>query len=184
MYGLGRSRSNHSETFSSRNGGGEGTEGFAEFDLEIHPLLHVGTACVAQDGTSAEGPRAELHAPLEPAHHAPLVEELGHDGSELLLGEDAVGNAKFLEAGAKGFVRPGRPEAGSPLGILPLHDVPLPIEKLMPCEEGRPIAPPASPAAGCIHRSSKGPSRRMRALATQFRAQPPARQRFRAPVVS
>ncbi len=40
-----------------------------------------------------------------------------------------------------------------------------------------PTAPPASPAAGWIQRSSKGPSRRRRPLATQLRATPPARHR-------
>ena len=52
------------------------------------------------------------------------------------------------------------------------------------CQTNRaaPRAPPASPAAGWIQRFSKRPSRRIRPLATQFSATPPARQRFFMPV--
>ena len=45
-----------------------------------------------------------------------------------------------------------------------------------------PNAPPASPAAGWIQRSSNRPSRNTLPLATQFSATPPARQRLGMPV--
>src|SRR2546422_7543790 len=45
-----------------------------------------------------------------------------------------------------------------------------------------PRAPPASPAAGWIQSRLKGPSRKIRPLATQLSATPPARQRFSSPV--
>ena len=47
-----------------------------------------------------------------------------------------------------------------------------------------PSAPPASPAAGWIQRSSNTPARCSSPLATQFSATPPARQRRDSPVTS
>ena len=47
-----------------------------------------------------------------------------------------------------------------------------------------PSEPPASPAAGWIHRSSKMPSRRILPFATQLSATPPAMQSFDMPVAS
>ncbi len=49
---------------------------------------------------------------------------------------------------------------------------------------GAPRAPPASPAAGWIQRSSKIPARSSTPLATQLSATPPAMQRLRLPVIS
>ena len=52
------------------------------------------------------------------------------------------------------------------------------------CQTNRaaPSAPPASPAAGWIQRSSNAPSRSSRPLATQLSATPPARTRCFIPV--
>src|SRR5215207_490461 len=54
------------------NGRREGAEGLALLDALVEDLLHVGAARVYYDGAVAEGARAELHPPLEPAHHGPV----------------------------------------------------------------------------------------------------------------
>ena len=72
---------------------------------------------------------------------------------------------------ARSWRVPGRRRAGAPGGGR------APVRRAW-ASAAAPSAPPASPAAGCTNSRSNGPSRRMRPLATQLSATPPAMQRF------
>ena len=62
--------------------------------------------------------------------------------------------------------------------VVPVCGLPLPGS----IQSAAPSAVPASPAAGCTQIRLNGPRSRSRAFMTQFKATPPARQRFSSPV--
>ena len=64
----------------------ERPESFALFHLVVEVLDHRRIARIGEDRSVAEGPRTELHPPLEPTHHRAAVEGLGNDRRELLVG--------------------------------------------------------------------------------------------------
>ena len=51
--------------------GRKGTEFFAEFDLGIEVVLHLGTARIGEDRAGAEGARAPFIAAVQDTHDAP-----------------------------------------------------------------------------------------------------------------
>jgi hypothetical protein len=59
---------------------GEGPEGLAVLDLQVHHRLHLRGARIADDGATAQRARAEFHATLHQAHHVLLRHDLGHRG--------------------------------------------------------------------------------------------------------
>ena len=68
MYGLSASRSNHSSATFAQHRRSERPKGFAVLHLQVEYGLHARRSRVAQDRSGAERARAELHAPLKPAH--------------------------------------------------------------------------------------------------------------------
>src|SRR5690554_699024 len=68
------------------HGRAERAPAFAELDLFVDPVGDPLDARAADDGAAAQGPRAELHAPLEPGdrialHHDLDLEGEGHEGA-------------------------------------------------------------------------------------------------------
>src|SRR5262245_26142748 len=58
--------------------GCKGTERLAVLNLEVKPLLHVGSARIAEDGAGSERPRAKFHPSLKPTDR--LLVYKGIDG--------------------------------------------------------------------------------------------------------
>ena len=116
-------------------------------------------AGVAQDAAAAQGPRAELHAALQPADDLLRGDQLGDAVAQLVFVVRAGGTWRPGRRGTRGsrrsekrgpeqraaLLRPaGRRCAGCPSSWCQMN-------------RAAPSAPPASPAAGWIQMSSNGP---------------------------
>jgi len=62
--------------FVLRHRGGEGTEGFPEFDPGIENILHLRIARIGQNGSVAQGPGSGLHPSVKPSNDVASGEQL------------------------------------------------------------------------------------------------------------
>ncbi len=74
--------------------GREGPELLTELDSRVDDLAHVGPPRIRHDAPVAERPGAQLHPPLEPAHHLPLGDALGRPPAQVVVGFVANGTAR------------------------------------------------------------------------------------------
>ena len=199
MYGLSPSSSNHAATCSRSTAGANGRNDSRNLILKFISDCIFGERGSPMIDRAAERAGPELHPALQQADDLPFGEERGHlvgqarpvqraglrhplsssHASNLIVAEPraekrpthAVGvrGARSSPAGMRGLSVPCARRLARWGAACPDTDAKA---------QATPTAPPASPAAGWIQISSKGPSRRIRPLPTQLSATPPARHRF------
>ena len=165
--------SKYSCTCSRSTAGANGRNALAELDLQVHHLLHLRRARVADDrrppapaARTPSGPGTSRRPSRRPAIRRPA-------GDRLVAVERLVRSPRAAEERRDLVVVEARPEQRPALRVRRPRRPRL-AEHVVSEQQRTPSAPPASPAAGWIQRSSNGPSRQIRPLPTQFSATPPA----------
>src|SRR5699024_217417 len=149
-----------------------GAELFTSLD-PVEPFQVVPSGGICQKGTVPRGPYSER--PWNQATRASSCSARATSAA-MSSGRSYSTSASVRKAASPSSSQPrprSAPTIGSILSPRSAADWSAP-----------PRAVPASPAAGWIHTSSKGPSLTMRLLATQLRATPPAIANRRCPVCS
>ena len=139
MYGLSCSgfRSNHSEARSRSTAGANGRK------LSRNLILTFMVACMAGERGSprmlrTQGPRAELHPPLEPADDLAVGQQGGDVVEQLALVVEPPPGCAVRGQGSLDFVgREARAEEAPLLGIAAVGPSGV-VQELMPDEQGRP----------------------------------------------
>ena len=122
----------------AQHAGSKGPEALPELDLEVHDRLHLRRPGVANDAARPQGPRAELHPAVEPAHRlllrhglSDVLQQLRLVAKIMVTGPGLV--EKLLDL-ARGILRP---QEAAHLCILAVGRPRL-VQQLVPDEQGSP----------------------------------------------
>ncbi len=120
---------------------GEGPEGFTELDAQVHGRLHRLAAGVADDAARPQRPRAELHPPVEPAHHLAADHRLSGGLQQLaFVGNKLVADASPIQEPANVLVAERRPQPGAAHRVGAVGGARA-VQQLVLDEQGRPKRP-------------------------------------------
>src|SRR5438132_650515 len=72
-----------------QHNGRKRTKAFTKLDLHVHDGLHLGVACVTENTSGTQGPRAKFHSALEPANDLSGVDRCRHVLAERCIIIDA-----------------------------------------------------------------------------------------------
>ncbi len=126
-------------------------------------------------------PRTKLHRPTEPSHNFSSRQTLCHPVIEINVVQKFGSGTDIGHRRPNLIVRKPRPKRADRIESVESTEREIPSFLMRPRARAQPIAPPASPAAGCTQIESKIFSFRMAALATQLRATPPSETKCSLP---
>src|SRR5207249_6911475 len=111
-------------------------EALAEFNLEVHHLLHLRGLRIANDRATAQCARAKLHPALEPANDLLVFDQVGNFFGNLLFAEFDKGRLLLRQKPANLLWRKCWPQVRAVLRILAPVRPALLAKILVPAKQG------------------------------------------------